>query len=209
METCQRSVSSLRPDDIEGVVSVHCAAFPQAALTQLGKEAVGRFYRSLLLSPHEIYAFGARVDGRLAGFCFGGIAPTAMPNFLRQNRGLLARRLMLRPWLVIDPMFRHRLARAFSAILGKRPPVIASTLPDGRRRPYDILSIAVDPRNQGQGVGKALMERAQATARQNGFHVMTLMVNTDNKQAIRFYESIGWKKLLSKGVWRGNMELWF
>lgn len=199
----------LQLQDIDAIVEIHCAAFPRAALTQLGKEAVGRYYRHLLVEEYEIYAHGARIDGRLAGFCFGGIAPTAMRTFLRQNRGLLWRRLIVRPWLVADPLFRQRVARGFSVLLRRREQPLPERLPDGRRRPYDILSIAVDPRRQGGGLGKLLMQRAQATARQNGFHVMTLMVNTDNEQAIAFYESLGWKKHFMSGVWRGNMELWF
>jgi ribosomal protein S18 acetylase RimI-like enzyme len=35
------------------------------------------------------------------------------------------------------------------------------------------------------------------------------MVNTDNEQAIAFYEGLGWKKHFMSGAWRGNMELWF
>jgi ribosomal protein S18 acetylase RimI-like enzyme len=161
----------------------------------------------VLTGPHEIYAHGAFRDGRLVGFCFGGIAPTAMPGFLRQNTGLLAKRLVTHPWLVADPMFRHRLQRGLQALFARKTAVV-QTPPSARKRPYDILSIAVDPAAQGLGIGRSLMERAQAAARQNGFQVMTLMVNTDNDQAIRFYESLGWERLLMKGVWRGNMENW-
>jgi ribosomal protein S18 acetylase RimI-like enzyme len=207
METRDRLVHALTLDDVDEVERVHRAAFPHAALTQLGKEAVCRYYRWLLTGPHEMYACGARVDGVLAGFCFGGIAPTAMPDFVRNNGVLLSRKLAMRPWLIVDPMFRHRLQRGFQALFRRRRVPLAP-MPDGRKRPYDILSIAVHPDWQGEGIGRLLMLEAQATARQNGFHVMTLMVHTDNEQAIGFYESLGWRKLLMNGAWRGNMENW-
>ena len=209
MKTCERSVCELYLDDIEDVTRVHAAAFPRSALTQLGNEAVGRYYRSLLLGPHRIDAFGARINGDLAGFCFGGIAPAAMPAFLRQNVGLLSRRLLLQPWLVADPMFRDRIKRSFSAFRRGHAPSYPDALPQADRRPYDILSIAVDPRWQRRGIGKVLMEHARATASRNGYYAMTLMVNTDNEQATGFYESLGWKKHCKSGQWRGNMELWF
>ena len=39
---------------------------------------------------------------------------------------------------------------------------------------------------------------------------MSLMVDPDNEQAIRFYEAGGWGKRLPQqgGVWRGVMEKW-
>ena len=53
------------------------------------------------------------------------------------------------------------------------------------------------------------MHEAESIARQNGFHVMTLMVNVDNVQAIGFDGTLGWQKLYRKGAWRGNMEYRF
>lgn len=210
METRERPVATLGLDDVDSVAAIHCAAFPRSALTQLGKEAVSSYYRWVLTGPYEIYAHGIRSDKALAGFCFGGIAPTAMTGFLRRNSGLLASRLVTRPLLIVDPIFRHRLQRGIQTLLrAKRRSQPAAPVSTALKHPYDILSIAVNPSYQGMGFGKTLMEHAQTTARQNGFHVMTLMVNTDNEQAIAFYESMGWEKLLMKGVWRGNMEKWF
>ncbi len=209
MEICECPTVELGLDDVEAVTSIHCKAFPRSALTQLGKKAVSRYYRWVLTGPHEIYAHGIRRGEVLAGFCFGGIAPNAMPGFLRNNKGLLASRLVVRPWLIVDPIFRDRLQRGIQTLFRtRRHSGAAAPVNTTLKRPYDILSIAIDPGYQGMGLGKILMERVKATARQNGFHVMTLMVNTDNGSAIAFYESIGWEKLLMKGVWRGNMENW-
>jgi len=53
---------------------------------------------------------------------------------------------------------------------------------------YGILSIAIDPHYQGLGIGKMLMEHAEAIAREKGFCEMDLTVGPQNKRTIDFYE---------------------
>jgi ribosomal protein S18 acetylase RimI-like enzyme len=178
-------------------------------LTKLGEEAVRRYYRWLMQGPHDMYALGAVLDGELAGFLFGGVAPDAIPGFLRQNRALLAGRLAVRPWLLADPLFRDRASRAVRALTGPRRTPAPVPAVNARKRPFDVISVAVDPRAQGEGIGKRLMHEAESIARRDGFHVMTLVVHVDNAQAIGFYESLGWEKLMRNGEWHGNMERWF
>lgn len=209
METRQLILRSLTPPDIDAVAAVHAAAFPDSIMTKLGKEAVCRYYLWLLQGPHEIYALGAELDGRLAGFLFGGIAPEAIPGFMRTNRAMLLQRLALRPWLVADPLFRDRIGRAVRKALRPHRSAPVTPAQAARKRPFDVISVAVDPKAQGAGIGKRLMHEAESRARNNGFHVMTLMVHVDNRQAIGFYESLGWQKLLRGGAWGGNMEFWF
>jgi ribosomal protein S18 acetylase RimI-like enzyme len=155
--------------------------------------------------PHEAYVFGATIDGKLAGFCFSGVFPSAIAGYMRQNWAFLAWRLVTHPSLLRNPFFAERLQRALHVLFqSKTPPAT-----NGRsKRPFDILSIAVDPSVQRMGLGELMMERARALAAENGFHVMTLMVNTENQQAVRFYEKIGWERALMNGEWRGNMVYW-
>ena len=51
--------------------------------------------------------------------------------------------------------------------------------------------LAVRPGCQGMGVGKALMERCLASARENGMKQVRLEVRKDNLRAIRMYEKYG------------------
>jgi ribosomal protein S18 acetylase RimI-like enzyme len=131
---------------------------------------------------------------------------------LQQNVSLLARCVLRRPWLLADLLTRKRITSLVETVkrlaLPPKAKPAASTEPKGRKRPFDILAIAVHPRLQGGGIGKALMRRAEEIALQNGFHVMTLMVATDNAPAVGFYESIGWSKAPMNGRWRGNMVRW-
>jgi ribosomal protein S18 acetylase RimI-like enzyme len=198
---------ALGPSDLPTVAAIHCAAFPSSWLTKLGNAAVVRYYAWQMEGPHEAYVFGATIDGKLSGFCFGGIFPTAIAGYVRRNWALLAWRLLIHPSLLRSPLLAERLQRAFRALFQSGPKARPAT-GSSAKRPFDILSIAVDPGVQRMGLGQLMMERARALAGEHGFHVMTLMVNTENQQAVRFYEKIGWERALMNGEWRGNMIYW-
>ncbi len=208
-------LGEVRVSDMDGVVAVHCAAFPTSAMTKLGREAVRRYYAWQVDGPHETYFQGAWRADELVGFCVGGIHPKAISGFLQRNTAYLAWRVATHPWLVANPLFRGRLSRGLEILKGggaAPAPRNASAQGNGsappKKRPYDILSIAVHPDTQGTGVGKLLLHQAEEKALENGFHVMTLFVNHDNEQAIKFYERCGWERSLKDGVWRGSMVKW-
>jgi ribosomal protein S18 acetylase RimI-like enzyme len=52
--------------------------------------------------------------------------------------------------------------------------------------------LLVEPAHQGQGLGRALLEAAEARARR-GANQMILLVTADNRRARRFYERAGYR----------------
>ena len=73
-------------------------------------------------------------------------------------------------------------------------------------RQFGILAIAVHPDFQGLGVGQALMAHAESVARIQQFPQMQLSVAPDNQQAVRFYERLGWQRIVKPGhEWKGDM----
>jgi ribosomal protein S18 acetylase RimI-like enzyme len=62
----------------------------------------------------------------------------------------------------------------------------------GTRQAYVTL-VLVDPRDRGQGLGKALVGRALDVARSRGFRSCRLEVRRDNEQAAALYRSIGFR----------------
>lgn len=208
MPTGEWRVEALAKSHLEAVAAVHCASFPGSMLTNFGPEAVRRYYLWQMGSSDELYTFGAFVETELAGFCFGGIVPTAISGFVRHNKWFLLSKVIRRPWLAANPLFRERFKTGLRVLARKQKPPAAPAAADVPKRPFDILSIAVHPRFQGTGVGRSIMAAAQDAALLNGFHVMTLMVHPSNDQALRFYERLGWERALMNGVWRGNMVNW-
>jgi ribosomal protein S18 acetylase RimI-like enzyme len=221
-------------DDLPAVAAIHTGAFPDSALTALGVEAVRRYYAWQLSGPHEMFALGVDavqydndgkiVNEQLIGYCFVGVFRGALSGFVGANRAYLARRVLMRPWLLANPLFRERLAlglRALSSPL--RPVTAANTLEvaaaysvstriqdeTNKSRSFGILSIAVTNVFQSMGAGALLMAKIEAIARQAGFESMDLTVHPSNTRGVRFYERLGWHKDIGKvneGIWQGRMH---
>ncbi len=205
------ALHALKTVDLPSVSSVHMAAFPDSALTLLGEETVRRYYDWQLNGPHEVTALGVFKRERLIGFCIGGRFQDSLLGFLRKNRFFLLCRTASHFWLLAKPVFRER-ARDGLRIMWlhitrrRRPQPVASSVPHVPS--FGILSIAVHPSHQGQGIGKHLMKEAEQIARARGFMEMNLTVEQHNWQAIRFYESLGWVKspvLPSPGIPRPGL----
>jgi ribosomal protein S18 acetylase RimI-like enzyme len=203
-------VRTLEPADLPRVSEIHLAAFPESALTMLGAEAVRRYYEWLLTGPHECFALGASVKTDIMGFYFAGVFRGAMSGFLRRNRAFLTGRILSRPWLSMNPLIRQRAAmglrilRRFGRQQAGTPSVAApSAKPESL---FGILAIAVHPESHGQGIGRALMDEAERTARRRDFKEMQLTVEMSNHQAISFYEGLSWEKILDQGAWHGEMR---
>src|ERR1700752_3351338 len=130
-----------------------------------------------------------------------------MSGFPGGNRSFLFSQVLIHPWLATNPLFRDRLVGAVRILrkTGNKPANTSQTTPL-RPRPFGILAIAVDPNRQRLGVGRLLMRDADAIARQRGFAEMILTVSTSNNDAVRFYESMRWVKVVADDVWRGGMR---
>ncbi len=62
-------------------------------------------------------------------------------------------------------------------------------------RPHaDIEKVAVDPRWQGRGIGRLLMQGLIRAAAESHVEVLTLDLRGDNERAARLYESLGFER---------------
>jgi len=200
-------VSPLSPADLEQVVRVHIAAFPDSALTKLGRKVVKLFYEWQMFGVEHLVKLGVWDNSGLAGFCIGGATGGSMSGFLRKNRFYLMLHVLSHPWLVLNPIIRDRALLALRLL--RRVRTVQSTMPgspEKRRDSLGILVIAVDPQRQGRGFGRALMDATEAMARQSGFKQMHLTVHPDNVKAIAFYERLGWTKVMDGQQWSGGMR---
>jgi len=191
--------------DLAEVARIHINAVPESALTKLGHEVVCRYYLRQLTRAYDCYAVAASKNGKLLGFCFGGIFHGALSDFLRINKKFLIKQVFLHPWLLANQIFRDRLIIALHSLKvlpAKKNKPTTSVIKENSRS-FSILSIAVDPFTQSRGVGRILMQAAEKKAIEKGFNQMDLSVNPKNLQAINFYLGLGWVK---KGdPWAGSM----
>lgn len=201
-------VRPLDKENIDEIAAIHRAAFRESAWTRLGGRVVEEYYLWHLLGPHPIVrATGAFLGDRCAGFCVSGVFSRSTSGFLAKNRNLLVARLVMKPWLILDPVFFGKLKsgkkilKRFNAI---KTATVHSTTPK-RAESFGILAIAVDPACQGLGIGQVLMDDAEKAAVENKFLKMDLTVNPQNGGAIRFYEKLNWTKSQQNGAWKGLM----
>jgi ribosomal protein S18 acetylase RimI-like enzyme len=57
----------------------------------------------------------------------------------------------------------------------------------------EILNIGVDPKAQGKGYGRSMMQLAEELAKNLGKKKITLVTNPKNAQAIHFYKKLGYQ----------------
>jgi ribosomal protein S18 acetylase RimI-like enzyme len=198
--------------DLESIAMIHIVAFPKSALTKLGFEAVRRYYEWQIIGPHDSVNIGAFKDRELVGFCFGGIFRGSLGGFLEKNRNFLILQVIIRPWLLLNPLFRDRIQFATKRVFHFLSPAKKETesLTKVSSIPpmpsFGILSIGVLPQYQGLGTSKFLMEYSEDEAKKRGFTKMNLTVHPSNGRAVRFYEKMGWQKDIINGDWNGHMS---
>lgn len=197
--TIRPSIRKVELQDLRAVASVHEAAFPDSLLTALGPEAVRRYYEWQLVGPHDVVALAVWSRETAIGFCIGGTFRGALSGYLRRNRWFLLGQLAQRPWLLANPRFLKQLP------LPRRRSTTATAVSSLAASSFGILAIGVRPDYQGLGVGRMLMDESEKFAARLGFDTMYLTVASENLQAIRFYERLGWIKEAPDGEWRGSM----
>jgi ribosomal protein S18 acetylase RimI-like enzyme len=62
------------------------------------------------------------------------------------------------------------------------------------RRDAELASIAVDPRDRRSGVGETMLNQTLAELRALRVKTWWLMVETENKPGLRFYEKFGFRR---------------
>lgn len=202
------TTKQLEAEDLQDVARVHIDSFPDSALSKLGIAVVERYYLWQLIGPHKkVRAMGAYFADECVGFSFSGIFNGSTSGFVRGNRSLLVRSVLRRPALLLNPLFFKRLSEGSRLLLRfgakKRSPSTGKGVPNTLT--YGILSIAVSPRFQKLGIGQLLMLDAEEEAQREGIQEICLTVHPTNDKAVRFYERLNWRKLVTTGAWNGAM----
>ena len=96
----------LRPikvDDLPLIARVHIDSFPESALTRLGPAVVERYYHWQLTGPHKkVWATGAFVADKCAGFSFCGVFNGSTSGFVNEHKVCLIRSVLVRPQLLFE-----------------------------------------------------------------------------------------------------------
>jgi len=207
-------IREIHAEDINSIARIHRASFQDRALTQLGIGPIRRYYKWLLSGFSEIYPICAQTpEQQIAGFCFAGLYSGSFSGFLQRNKWYLAGCILIRPWLLLNSLVREQAGLAvktlFSLLKYRRKfrKVSKENAPIKSKKPSSlgILSIAVDPSYQRQGVGELLIKEIEGKAWENNYSRLHLTVHPENLSAVNFYQKLGWQKVPSKDHWSGRM----
>ncbi|MFA7407280.1 MAG: GNAT family N-acetyltransferase [Anaerolineaceae bacterium] len=203
-------------EDINAVAAIHQASFHDRALTQLGPGSIKRYYYWLLTGFSDIFPLCV-VDQKnnMLGYCFSGIYAGSFSGFLKAYKWYLMAVLITKPWLIFNSIVADRISlsiRTLLKILKKQTKKKEETTKNNKKQQESIkttslgiLSIAVNPNYQRQGVGELLMREVECLALANGYSELHLSVEPENIPATKFYEKLGWYKIPSDSDWNGQM----
>jgi ribosomal protein S18 acetylase RimI-like enzyme len=178
------SIVPIKPEHIQQVVDIHVQAFPDFFLTFLGPKFLREFYDSFSSESTGI-GFVAE-DDETSGAVGVVVGPLIPEGYFK--------RLLIKRWWAFC-------LASISAIL-KRPVVVKRLLralfyrgepPQGAQRSL-LSSIAVSPKVQGRGIGRALVERWVEEVKRRGYAGCYLTTDAnDNDKINNFYRKLGWK----------------
>ncbi len=189
--------------DLGDVVVIHRAAFPNFFLSFLGPRFLRVFYGFIVSDGIGIVALA---DGTLAGFVAGVSEPRLF------YRRLMRRRLVRLVLAIVPAVLRHpstlgRVARRArqrtSTDAENRRPGTDDRINDRRSGPVgnqladgaELMSLAVDPKQERGGIGRALVAAFSERATASGEKRLWLTTDAaENDRVIRFYEDLGFVK---------------
>ena len=166
-------------DDVPSVVDVHLASFMFFFLSTLGARSLRELYKSILMDEMHI-AFVCANEGEVLGFVAGTARPVGFyGRALKRNwQGFVIASILP---ILKDPMMAIRLWRRLIAKPGTR----------FDRGDALLMSVAVTPNRQGNGIGRQLVLKFLEEANSRGCVSVSLTTDAlENDSVNRFYRSM-------------------
>ena len=177
-------IRTMQMGDCNPVVDIHLRSFKGFFLTFLGPSFLNLLYQATLTDASGIVLV-ADNERRIMGFVSGTTQPAGFYTRLLKHHlfGFLGCSLQ---GFLKKPGILPRLLRAFSMPGQPLPAENCTTL----------MSIAVDPECQGQGIGKLLVNNFLEEAKVRGAQHVNLFTDAlDNDAVNQFYQSLGFKEV--------------
>ncbi|HEX2698234.1 MAG TPA: GNAT family N-acetyltransferase [Anaerolineales bacterium] len=162
--------------DLDSVIRVHLSSFTGFFLSSMGTRFLKEFYKAALLDESSI-ALVSQQDNRISGLVVGTTQPSGF--YRRVIRGhwhqflLASTRLIVRkPQTILRLLWRLLITRNEKHYSGEAL----------------LMSIAVNPSDQGKGTGKQLVDRFIEEASRRGAASISLTTDAINNKGVNeFY----------------------
>lgn len=170
--------------DVNNIVIIHNDAFNGFFLTQLGSNFLKYYYTSVMRAKKGIVLGYYDDRGKLQGFCAAALRSRGFNKNIVLNNIVPFAFVSLR-LLFTNPKSIVRLIENFT----KKSPEV----PDAGEY-AELLSIAVNSKMHGSGIGKMLMTELEKYVKSKG--IIKLSLTTDffnNEKTLAFYKSSGYE----------------
>ena len=170
-------------NDIDVIVRVHEAAFPNFFLTQLGTAFLTLYYKSVMYHKDSVLLV-CKMDGTTIGLCAGTVLSAGF------NTKLIKANLFRFGWESIKILLTK--PKALIRLMKNMSKEDSSVSDDGNYA--ELLSIAVDPKVQRSGAGKTMLLELEKVIKEKGGERLSLTTDyEDNDKAVSFYKSLGYE----------------
>jgi ribosomal protein S18 acetylase RimI-like enzyme len=170
--------------DINRIVHVHIAAFPDFFLTLLGSSFLKQLYKSFMYHPHGLLRVIEDDCGVIVGFTAGSFHPVTFFQQLKQRRWFVFG-LAAVPALLNSPILVSR--RLLRAVFYRG---------DGPKSILDaalLSSIAVMPDFLGRNAGKLLIYDFEEQIKKSDCNFVYLTTDaSNNERVLNFYYKAGY-----------------
>lgn len=170
-------------NDIETIVRVHEAAFPDFFLTKLGTTFLKLYYNSVMHHKDGVLLV-CKMEGIIIGLCAGTVLSAGF------NTKLIKANIFKFGIESMKILFTK--PKALIHLLKNMSKEDSSAGDDGKYA--ELLSIAVDPKVQRSGAGKAMLLELEKVIKEKGGKRLSLTTDyEDNDKAVGFYKSLGYE----------------
>jgi len=188
------TLRKLKLNDIGQVAKLHHAYLNQGILPTLGISFLEGFYK-VLLSQENIITFVVVKDNTIVGFATTGTGIETLPKLVIKKLWKEVLTSVLKNPMLLLKMVQVPMYPGFKQ-------------KSAQNRPGEILFLAVDPKNRGQGIGKSLIGRCGKQLKAAGCRHFILSVRESMLDANSFYKNIGLKKLKVTKFLGENFVFW-
>ena len=177
------AIQKATKNDIDAIVRVHEAAFPDFFLTQLGAAFLRLYYKSVMNHKDGVLLV-CKMDGVTIGLCAGTVLSAGFnTKLIKANMfefGIESMKILFtKPQALIHLMKN----------MSKENSTVGD---DGNYA--ELLSIAVDPKVQRSGAGKAMLLELEKVIKEKGGEKLSLTTDyEENDKAVSFYKSLGYE----------------
>ena len=184
--------------DAPRLAELHGTRMTEGFLSGLGPRFLRILYRRIVASPD---AFAYVVEEPVEGDD-SAAGPVTVVGFAAAalDVGDLYREFVLHDGVIAGIVAAPRLLRSWRRVVETlRYPASTDDLPDA-----EILSVAVDPRAAGRGIGTEVVDAATGELRRRGVHAAKGVTGADNVAALRLYARCGFEPRMQIAVHEGT-----